>query len=58
MEEAEGALEQEENKVIRAQMELGQIRQEIDRKISEKKKSLIIQGNNNQFPVFIWDKLL
>ena len=38
MEEAEGALEQEENKVIRAQMELGQIRQEIDRKISEKEE--------------------
>ena len=58
MEDAEGALEQEENKVLRAHMELSQIRQEIDRKISEKKKSLIIQGNNNQFPVFIWDKLL
>ena len=38
MEEAEGALEQEENKVLRAQMELGQIRQEIDRKISEKEE--------------------
>ena len=38
MEEAEGALEQEENKVIRAQMELGQIRQEIERKISEKEE--------------------
>lgn len=38
MEDAEGALEQEENKVLRAQMELGQIRQEIDRKISEKEE--------------------
>jgi hypothetical protein len=38
LEDAEGALEQEENKVLRAQMELGQIRQEIDRKISEKEE--------------------
>ena len=38
MEDAEGALEQEENKVLRAQMELGQIRQEIDRKIHEKEE--------------------
>ena len=38
MEEAEGALEQEENKVLRTQMELGQIRQEIDRKIHEKEE--------------------
>ena len=38
MEDAEGALEQEENKVLRAQMELGQIRQEIDRKIREKEE--------------------
>merc|ERR1712079_458867 len=36
MGEAEAALEQEENKVLRAQLELGQVRQEIDRKIQEK----------------------
>merc|ERR1712021_204727 len=36
LEEAEAALEQEENKVLRSQLELGQVRQEIDRKISEK----------------------
>merc|ERR1712087_269854 len=36
LEEAEGALEAEENKVLRAQLELGQVRQEIDRKIAEK----------------------
>merc|ERR1711994_121487 len=35
---AEGALEQEENKVLRAQLELGQVRQEIDRKIAEKEE--------------------
>merc|ERR1711963_132104 len=33
-------VEQEENKVLRAQLELCQVRQEIDRKIYEKKKSL------------------
>merc|ERR1712241_1207918 len=36
LEEAESALEAEENKVLRAQLELGQVRQEIDRKIQEK----------------------
>merc|ERR1712158_103172 len=36
LEEAEGSLEAEENKVLRAQLELGQVRQEIDRKIAEK----------------------
>merc|ERR1712158_94557 len=36
MGEAEGALEQEENKVLRAQLELTQVRQEIERRIAEK----------------------
>jgi len=34
--EAEGALEQEENKVLRAQLELSQVRQEIERRLAEK----------------------
>merc|ERR1711978_195162 len=34
--EAEGALEQEENKVLRAQLELSQVKQEIERRIKEK----------------------
>merc|ERR1719516_595678 len=38
LEEAEGALESEENKVLRAQLELGQVKQEIDRKIAEKEE--------------------
>merc|ERR1712073_37202 len=38
LEEAEGALEAEENKVLRAQLELGQVRQEVDRKIAEKEE--------------------
>merc|ERR1712066_679927 len=38
LEEAEGALEAEENKVLRAQLELGQTKQEIDRKIAEKEE--------------------
>merc|ERR1711881_420778 len=33
LEEAEGALEQEENKVLRSQLELTQVRQEIERRI-------------------------
>merc|ERR1719472_212117 len=38
LEEAEGSLEAEENKVLRSQLELGQVRQEIDRKIAEKEE--------------------
>jgi myosin heavy chain 6/7 len=38
LEEAEGALESEENKVLRAQLELGQVKQEVDRKIAEKEE--------------------
>ena len=38
LEEAEGALEQEENKVLRAQLELTQVRQEIERRIREKEE--------------------
>merc|ERR1712038_354106 len=37
-EELQAALEEEENKVLRAQLELGQVRQEIDRKIHEKEE--------------------
>ena len=36
LEEAEGSLEAEENKVLRASLELGQVRSEIDRRIAEK----------------------
>merc|ERR1739848_605468 len=38
LEEAEAALEAEENKVLRAQLELGQVRQEIDRRMAEKEE--------------------
>merc|ERR1719507_2453546 len=38
LEEAESALEAEENKVLRAQLELGQTKQDIDRKIAEKEE--------------------
>jgi len=38
LEEAETALEQEENKVLRGQLELSQVRQEIDRRIQEKEE--------------------
>ena len=36
LEEAEATLEMEENKVLRAQLELAQVRQEIDRCVAEK----------------------
>merc|ERR1712036_110294 len=36
LEEAEATLEMEENKVLRAQLELAQVKQEIDRKVAEK----------------------
>ena len=38
LEEAEATLEQEENKVLRIQLDLGQVRQEIDRRIQEKEE--------------------
>merc|ERR1712227_30012 len=38
LEEAEGALEQEENKVLRSQLELSQVKQEIERRIREKEE--------------------
>merc|ERR1711894_438847 len=43
-----GALEQEENKVLRAQLELGQTRQEIDRKIQEKIEEFDNTRKNHQ----------
>ena len=36
LEESEGALEQEEDKVLRAQLELTQVRQEVEKRITEK----------------------
>merc|ERR1739846_140665 len=44
LEEAEAALEQEENKVLRSQLELGQVRQEIDRKIYQRR----VHGDNTR----------
>merc|ERR1739846_301347 len=38
--EAEGCLEQEENKVLRAQLELTQVRQEIEKRMLEKDEEL------------------
>merc|ERR1712209_302591 len=48
LEEAEGALESEENKVLRAQLELGQVRQEIDRRIHEKEEEFDNTRKNHQ----------
>ncbi len=38
LEEAEAALEQEESKVLRAQLEIAAIRQDIDRRVAEKEE--------------------
>merc|ERR1712112_278703 len=46
LEEAEGALEQEENKVLRAQLELTQVRQEIERRIAEKDEEFMAIKKN------------
>merc|ERR1712113_218485 len=48
LEEAEGALEQEENKVLRAQLELTQVRQEIERRIAEKEEEFLSTRKNFQ----------
>merc|ERR1712038_1358820 len=48
LEEAEAAHEQEENKVLRASLELGQVRQEIDRKIAEKVEEFDNTRKNHQ----------
>merc|ERR1719175_407506 len=42
------ALEQEENKVLRAQLELGQVRQEIDRRVAEKEEEFNNTRKNHQ----------
>merc|ERR1719210_239011 len=46
LEEAEGALEQEENKVLRAQLELTQVRQEIEHRIAEKDEQFLAVKKN------------
>merc|ERR1719366_20582 len=48
LEEAEGALEQEENKVLRAALELTQVRQEIERRIAEKDEEFLSTRKNFQ----------
>merc|ERR1712012_126614 len=47
LEEAEGALEQEENKVLRAALELSQVRQEIDRRVAEKEEEFASTRKNH-----------
>merc|ERR1712012_998419 len=44
--EAEGALEQEENKVLRCQLKLTQVRQEIDRRMAEKDEEFMCTKKN------------
>merc|ERR1712180_459338 len=42
LEEAEGALEQEENKVLRCQLELDAVRKEIERRLAEKEEEFLL----------------
>merc|ERR1719483_1562251 len=44
--EAEGALEQEENKVLRTSLELNQVKQEIERRISQKEEEFAATRKN------------
>merc|ERR1712025_1345964 len=46
--EIKDLLDQEENKVLRAQLELGQVRQEIDRRIQEKEEEFDNTRKNHQ----------
>merc|ERR1712106_994921 len=46
LEEAEATLEQEENKVVRCQLELGQVRNEIERRIAEKDEEFLLIKKN------------
>merc|ERR1712073_287432 len=46
LEEAEATLEQEENKVLRCQLELTQVRQEIDRRMGEKDEEFMCTKKN------------
>merc|ERR1711971_711297 len=46
--ELQGALEEEENKVLRAQLELTQVRQEIERRITEKEEEFMSTRKNFQ----------
>ena len=48
LEEAEGAIEAEESKVLRLQVELAQIKQDIDRRIREKEEENDNQRRNSQ----------
>ena len=50
MESMSASLEAEENKVLRAQLELGQVKQEIDRKIAEKEEEF----NNTRLVINIF----
>merc|ERR1712186_81095 len=49
LEEAEATLEQEENKVLRCQMELTQVKSEIERRIAEKDEEFaMVRKNQNK----------
>jgi len=54
LEEAEAALQQEEAKTARAQLELGTIRQQIDRRIAEKEEEFESTRYLNNNIIYMW----
>ncbi|KAM6913345.1 myosin heavy chain, fast skeletal muscle-like [Lycodopsis pacificus] len=48
LEESEAALEQEESKILRSEMELNQVKAEVDRKVSEKDEEMDQLKRNSQ----------
>lgn len=48
MDDAESTLEIEENKVLRAQIEISQIRSEIEKRVTEKEEEFQNTRNNHQ----------
>merc|ERR1719222_1572991 len=50
LEEAEATLEQEENKVLRCQLELNAVRQGIERRLAEKEEEFILVKKPNPRP--------
>uniref|UniRef100_A0A8P4G289 Myosin motor domain-containing protein n=3 Tax=Dicentrarchus labrax TaxID=13489 RepID=A0A8P4G289_DICLA len=48
LEEAEASLEHEESKILRVQLELAQVKGEVDRRLAEKEEELELMKRNNQ----------
>ncbi|XP_063816852.1 myosin-4-like [Pseudophryne corroboree] len=58
LEEAEGSLEHEESKILRIQLELNQVKSEVDRKIAEKDEEIVQLRHNSQKTIDILNSTL